>query len=212
VKLYGYFRSSAAYRVRIALALKKLAYDSAPLDLRGGAQRDASYRALNPQGLVPALDTGERVIAQSLAILEYLEETHPEPPLLPSSASARARVRQLAALVACDIHPLNNLRVLEYLERELGAAQPARERWIRHWIETGFAALESLVAGAPETGRFCHGDEPTLADVCLVPQLYNARRFGCELGPFPTLVAIDARCRELPAFAAAAPERQPDAG
>ena len=211
MKLYGYFRSSAAYRVRIALALKKLPYETLALDLRAGAQREPAYRALNPQGLVPALVDGERALAQSLAILEYLEETRPAPPLLPSGAVARARVRQLAALVACDIHPLNNLRVLEYLERELGAAQPQRERWIRHWIETGFAAFETLLAGAPETGRFCHGDEPTLADVCLVPQVYNARRFGCALDAFPTLVAIDARCRELPEFATAAPERQPDA-
>ncbi len=209
MKLYGYFRSSAAYRVRIALALKKLPHEIVALDLRAGAQRGADYLAVNPQGLVPALVDGERVVAQSLAILEYLEETRPEPPLLPAGALARARVRQLAALVACDIHPLNNLRVLEYLERELGAAQPARERWIRHWIESGFAAFESLLAG-PETGRFCHGDEPTLADVCLVPQVYNARRFGCALDAFPTLLAIDARCRALPPFAAAAPESQPD--
>jgi maleylacetoacetate isomerase len=210
VKLYGYFRSSAAYRVRIALALKKVPYESLALDLRAGAQRGLDYLALNPQGLVPALVDGEHVVAQSLAILEYLEETRPTPPLLPPGAAARARVRRLAALVVCDIHPLNNLRVLEYLERELGAAQPARERWMRHWIETGFTAFESLLAGAPQTGRFCHGDEPTLADVCLVPQLYNARRFGCPLDAFPTLVAVDARCRALPAFAAAAPEQQPD--
>ena len=211
MKLYGYFRSSAAYRVRIGLALKKLAYEVLALDLRAGAQRDVAYRELNPQGLVPALVDDERVVAQSLAILEYLEETHPTPPLLPRGAGERARVRQLAALVACDIHPLNNLRVLEYLERELGASQPARERWIRHWIETGFTAFEALLARSPETGPFCHGDEPTLADVCLVPQVYNARRFGCALDAFPTLVAIDARCRALPAFAAAAPEAQPDA-
>jgi maleylpyruvate isomerase len=211
VKLYGYFRSSAAYRVRIALALKKLSYETLALDLRTGAQRAPAYRELNPQGLVPALVDGERIVAQSLAILEYLEETHPQPPLLPREPGARARVRQLAALVACDIHPLNNLRVLEYLERELGAAQPARERWIRHWIETGFTAFEALLAGSPETGCFCHGDAPTLADVCLVPQVFNARRFGCALDPFPTLTAIDARCRALPAFATAAPERQPDA-
>jgi maleylacetoacetate isomerase len=211
VKLYGYFRSSAAYRVRIALALKKIPYEALALDLRAAAQRDPTYLALNPQGLVPALVDEELVLAQSLAILEYLEETRPTPPLLPRDPGARARVRQLAALVACDIHPLNNLRVLEYLERELGAAPPVRERWIRHWIETGFAALETLLTGAPQTGRFCHGDEPTLADVCLVPQIYNARRFGCALEAFPTLLAIDARCRALPAFAAAAPEQQADA-
>jgi maleylacetoacetate isomerase len=211
VKLYGYFRSSAAYRVRIGLALKKLPYQALALDLRTGAQRAAAFRELNPQGLVPALVDDERVVAQSLAILEYLEETHPAPPLLPRGPGERARVRQLAALVACDIHPLNNLRVLEYLERELGADQAARERWIRHWIETGFTAFEALLARSPETGRFCHGDEPTLADVCLVPQVYNARRFACALEAFPKLVEIDARCRALPAFAAAAPEAQPDA-
>jgi len=210
VKLYGHYRSSAAYRVRIALHLKGLAYESEAVDLRGGAQREAAYRALNPQGLVPALVDGPRVFAQSLAILEYLDETHPRPPLLPADPAGRARVRRIAGLVACDIHPLNNLRVLQYLERELGAGEPAREAWVRHWIGLGFEALEALLQ-APETGSFCHGDAPTLADVCLVPQAYNARRFGCPLEKYPRLVEIDARCRKLAAFAAAAPEVQPDA-
>ncbi len=206
--LYDYWRSSAAYRVRIALALKGLAYRPVPVDLAGGAQAGAEFRAVNPQGLVPVLDDGGIVLAQSPAILEYLEETHPQPPLLPATAAARADVRRLAAMVACDIHPLGNVRVLRYLRAEFGAGDESVTAWVHHWIEAGFRPLEALLAG--RDGRFCHGDAPTLADVCLVPQMYNARRFGLDLAPYPTLVRIDAACRALPAIAAAAPERQPD--
>ena len=206
--LYGYWRSSAAYRIRIALGLKGLAYSSVPVDLAGGAQSAAAFLAVNPQGLVPVLDDGGVVVAQSPAILEYLEETRPRPPLLPAGAAARADVRRLAAMVACDIHPLGNARVLRALRGDFGADDAAVAAWVHRWIGAGFGALEALLAG--RDGRFCHGDSPTLADVCLVPQMYNARRFGLDLAPYPTLVRIDAACCELPAFAAAAPERQPD--
>jgi len=212
VKLYGYFRSSAAYRVRIALNLKGLPYDAVPVHLarEGGEQHRAEFRVLNPQGLVPVLEDGGRVLTQSLAILEYLEESHPEPPLLPADAVGRARVRALALQVACEIHPLNNLRVLQYLKQELKLDDGARERWYRHWVAIGFAAFEaSLAAGG--TGRFCHGDAPGLADACLIPQLFNARRFACDLTAYPRMLAIEAACAALPAFAAAHPARQPDA-
>lgn len=211
MKLHGYYRSSAAYRVRIALHLKGLVWEDISIHLRQGAQQSPEYLALNPQGLVPMLadDDGGRLI-QSLAIIEFLEECHPEPPLLPTTPTARARVRGLAQVIASDIHPLANLRVLKRLEA-MGADDDERTRWICHWITTGFTALEALVADHPDTGHYCHGDTPGLADIALVPQMYNARRFGCELGAFPTLVRIDATCRAHPAFAAAAPENQPDA-
>lgn len=212
MKLYGYFRSSAAYRVRIALNLKELSYDAVPIHLMrgGGEQHGAAFRALNPQALVPVLEDGVRVLTQSLAILEYLEEIHPEPPLLPADPAGRARVRALALQVACEIHPLNNLRVLQYLKRELNLDEGARERWYRHWIATGFTSFEaSLAAGG--MGRFCHGDAPGLADTCLIPQLFNARRFDCDLTAYPRMLAIEAACAALPAFAAAHPARQPDA-
>jgi maleylacetoacetate isomerase len=213
VRLYGYFRSSAVYRVRIALNLKGLAYDTVPVHLLrgGGEQRQPDYLARNPQGLVPALEVeGGAVLTQSLAIIEYLDEIRPDPPLLPGTPLDRARIRAMALAVAAEIHPLNNLRVLDRLRRELGQGEAAVRAWYRHWVETGLAALEQLVLRGPG-GGFCHGGGPTLADCCLVPQIANARRFDCDLGRCPTLVAIDARCRELPAFAAAAPERQPDA-
>lgn len=211
IRLHGYYRSSAAYRTRIALNLKGLAYEQRAHHLARGEQRDAAYLALNPQGLVPALEVDGTVIPQSLAIIEYLEETAPEPPLLPREPQARAIVRAMALGIACDIHPLGNLRVLNYLRGELAQPEPAVERWIRHWIGSGFAALEPLVQRHSADGRHCFGDSVTLADIFLVPQMYNARRFGCELAALPALVAVDAALCELPAFAAAVPERQPDA-
>ncbi|MBK9116826.1 MAG: maleylacetoacetate isomerase [Betaproteobacteria bacterium] len=212
MKLYDYFRSSAAYRVRIALNLKGLTPERVFVHLRRNAQRDDDYLALNPQGLVPALvaDDGA-VLTQSLAIVEYLEETHPAPPLLPPGASARARVRALALAIACDIHPLDNLRVLRYLVQTMGVTEEQKDAWYKYWIDVGLEALERQLARDAATGRFCHGDAPTLADVCLVPQLANARRVAMDLAPYPTLTRIEAACLALPAFAAAAPARQPDA-
>ena len=212
MKVYGYFRSSAAYRLRIALNLKGLAAENAFVQLRQGAQQSAAYLALNPQGLVPMLVTDDgTVLTQSLAIIEWLEETHPEPRLLPARAGERARVRAIALAIACDIHPLNNLRVLKYLAGPLGVAEPARDIWYRHWCDAGLAALETQLGREAATGRYCHGDAPTLADVCLVPQLANARRVATDLSQYPTLLRIDAACNLLPAFADAAPARQPDA-
>ncbi|KRG43625.1 maleylacetoacetate isomerase [Stenotrophomonas panacihumi] len=213
LQLYTYWRSSAAYRVRIGLNLKGLAHDLVPVHLvrDGGQQHAADYVALNPQHLVPTLRHGERVLTQSLAILEYLDEVFPQTPLLPTSAEARARVRALAQVVACDIHPLNNLRVMQYLERTVEADAARREEWTRHWMREGFAALETMLAGSPDTGRFCHGDTPGLADCCLVPQLYNAHRFGVDLAPYPTLQRIEQACLALPVFDRARPEQQPDA-
>ena len=211
--LHSYWRSSAAFRVRIGLNLKGLPYEIAPVHLLrdGGEQHSAAYRAANPQQLVPMLQHGDRMLRQSLAILEYLDEVWPEPALLPATARGRQRARALAQLVACDIHPLGNLRVLQYFEREWSVPQPEREDWSRHWIAEGFAAFEALLAGDPATGAFCDGDAPGLADCCLVPQLYNARRFGLDLDPYPTLLRVEASCLALPAFDAARPERQPDA-
>ena len=214
LKLYSYWRSSAAYRVRIALNLKGLDYEILPVHLvrDGGEQHRPEYRKINPQELVPVLVDGRRVIRQSMAIVEYLDETYDgELALLPPTARDRARVRALAMVVACDIHPLNNTRVLRFLEREFGADEGARGRWVRHWIEEGFASFEELVARHPSTGQFCEGDTPTLADVCLVPQVYNARRFDVDVSRFPTIQAIDAACMELNAFQRASPENQPDA-
>ena len=211
--LYGYWRSSAAYRVRIALNLKGIAYEQASVHLvrDGGEQHRPDYRALNPQGLVPALRTGDGLITQSLAIVEYLDETVPEPPLLPTGALGRAHVRSLAPIIACDIHPLQNLRVLQYLTGELGVSDEQRLAWIRRWIETGLGALEARLANSPDTGTYCHGETPGLADLCLVPQLYNAVRFECELGVWPTVARINEACLALDAFRAAVPEAQPDA-
>ncbi len=211
--LYSYWRSSAAYRVRIGLNLKGLDYALVPVHLvrDGGQQHAPDYAALNPQQLVPALRDGERVLTQSLAILEYLEETRPQPPLLPVDAAGRARVRALAQLVACDIHPLNNLRVLQFFDRQWNVPQAERDDWVLYWMREGFAAMETMLATSPDTGRYCHGDMPGLADCCLLPQLYNARRFTLDLAPFPTLRRIEAACLQLPAFDAARPENQPDA-
>jgi maleylacetoacetate isomerase len=213
MQLYDYFRSSAAYRVRIALNLKGIAPDERTyVHLRMGSQRAQDYLALNPQGLVPALalDDG-RVLTQSLAIIEYLDETHPDPPLLPADPVARARVRAIALSIACEIHPLNNLRVLNYLVATMGVSREQKDGWYRYWIDVGFEALEKTLARDAATGRFCHGDDPTLADICLVPQMANARRFEIDLSPYPTLIRIESACTALPAFAQAAPARQPDA-
>lgn len=211
--LHGYWRSSAAYRVRIALALKGLAYGQAAHDLLGGEQRAPDYLGLAPQGLVPALECAEdgpgTVLTQSLAIIEWLEERHPAPPLLPAEAGARAVVRAMALAVACDIHPLNNLRVLRALKTDYGLDDAARDGWVARWIGEGFAALETQVAR--HGGAFCFGDAPGMADCCLIPQIYNARRFHVDLDGFPRLMAVEANCLALPAFAAAAPEAQPDA-
>jgi len=212
VKLYDYFRSSAAYRVRIALNLKGLKPSREFVHLRKNVQRSDDYLALNPQGLVPALvtDAGD-VLTQSLAIIDYLDETHPEPPLLPATATDRARVRGIALAIACDIHPLNNLRVLLYLKNTLGVSDEQKDAWYKYWIDIGLEALELRLSREPATGSFCHGDAPTLADICLLPQLANARRMKVDLAPFPTLTRIEAACNTLAAFADAAPARQPDA-
>jgi maleylpyruvate isomerase len=206
--LYGYPVSSASYRVRIALALKDIEVTTITKQLRRGEQRAKDFLEINPQGFVPvlSLDDGQ-TITQSLAIIEYLDEVYPQPPLLPAAPIERARVRALSLLIACDIHPLNNLRVLQYLEGSLGEAQSVRDTWYRHWIEAGFAALEEALGRDPARGRFCYGDTPSLADVCLVPQVFNARRYSVDLAPFPRIVAIDAACREIAAFASAAPEK-----
>jgi maleylacetoacetate isomerase len=210
MKLFGFFRSSAAFRVRIALNLKGLAYEDAFIHLRRGDQRQPSYLGVNPQGLVPALEIDGETLIQSQAIVEYLDETHPEPPLLPPDAAGRARVRALAAIVACDIHPINNLRVLRYLSRPLGHDQAAIETWYNHWIASGFAALESLLAGDPRTGRYCHGDRPGLADIVLAPQVVNSERYQLDLSPYPTVARIHGECMKLDAFSAAHPSNQPD--
>lgn len=215
MRLYSYFNSSAAYRVRIALGLKGLAYDTVPVHLlRGGGEQLAeSYRRVNPQALVPALETGEGLLTQSLAIIEWLEERHPEPPLLPTDGFQRARVRAFALAIACEIHPLCNLRVRRRLASQFGAGEGDISDWYRHWVETGLGALETLLDGASATRGFCYpGPRPGLADICLVPQMANARRFACDLAAVPRLAAIDAALRERPEFRAAAPEAQPDAG
>jgi maleylacetoacetate isomerase len=207
--LYGYSMSSAAYRVRIALALKGIKVTSVSKQLRRGEHRLKDFLQVNPQGLVPALELDDgRVLTQSLAIIEYLDEVHPLPPLLPEAPVDRARVRGMAQLIACDIHPLNNLRVLQYLEGPLAQAPGTRDAWYRHWIDAGFAALEEMLGRDASRGRFCFGESPTIADVCLVPQVFNARRFSVELSAYPCIVAIDAACRELAAFEGAAPEKQ----
>jgi maleylpyruvate isomerase len=211
VKLYDYFRSSAAYRVRIALNLKGLSYDHASVHLTKGEQRAETYVAINPQALVPTLVDDGATLTQSLAIIEYLDERHPQPPLLPAGPAERARVRALALSIACDIHPLNNLRVLKYLTGVLKIGDDAKNAWYRHWIDVGLAALEKQLGSDPATGAYCHGESPTLADICLVPQLANARRMSVPLEAYPILLRIDDNCRGLDAFAQAAPERQPDA-
>jgi maleylacetoacetate isomerase len=207
VKLYTYFRSSAAYRVRIALNLKGLAYEPAFIHLVKREHTTAEYLAVNPQGRVPSLDIGDEVLVQSPAILEYLEEVHPEPALLPKGAVERAKVRAVAALIACDIHPLNNLAPLSYLKRNFGQEQAAIDDWYRHWVIEGFKAIEQMI----EPGPFAFGASPTLADVCLAPQVFNARRFNTPMDQFPKIAAVDAAYAQVPAFQKAAPGAQPDA-
>jgi maleylpyruvate isomerase len=211
-KLYGYFRSSAAYRVRIALNLKGLDYENVFVHLtkNGGQQFASEYRALNPQALVPVLQDDDVTLTQSLAIIEYLDEVYPEPPFLPAHAVERARVRSLALMIACEIHPLNNLRVLRYLTKDLKVTEAQKDEWYRHWVLSGLAPLETQLANHFATGNFCHGDTPGLADICLVPQLANARRFNIPLDVFPNLIRIEQNCIALKAFQAAAPSAQPD--
>jgi maleylacetoacetate isomerase len=215
VKLYSYFRSSAAYRVRIAFNLKGLGHDTVSIHLQrdGGMHRKPAYRAINPQMRVPTLEleSGERII-QSLAIIEYLDEIHPQPPLLPRDPVERAQVRALAQLVACDIHPLNNLAPLRYLKNELGQDQSKIDAWYHHWVREGFDAIEEMIQTGPDgRGPYAYGTDVTLADICLVPQVANARRLKMPLEPYPKIVAVDAACAKLDAFAQARPENQPDA-
>ncbi len=213
LKLYSYWRSSAAYRVRIALNLKRLHYDIVPVHLLdgGGQQRTPEYRAIHPQALVPSLMHGHRIFRQSMAIIEYLDETWPDPPLLPATARDRARARALAQTIACDIHPLNNLRVLQHFEGVWSVPTPEREEWVRHWIREGFVAVEQMLAENLSTGTFCDGEQPGLADCCLIPQVFNASRFSIEMEPYPTIRRIYEECMRHPAFDAARPELQPDA-
>lgn len=211
MKLYTFFRSSAAFRVRIALNLKGLPYESIPKALAREEHRAPDYLALNPQGLVPALATDGVVLSQSLAIIEYLNERHPTPPLLPSDPIDRARVRSMALVIACEIHPLNNLRALNYLRGELGQGDDGVNTWYRHWVSEGFKGLEVMAREYSASGRYCFGDAVSIADILLVPQMFNARRFHTDLSSFPTLVAISTHLESLPAFADARPEVQPDA-
>ena len=217
MKLYGYFRSSASYRVRIALNLKGLPYEVIPVHLlrNGGEQFSPDYRKLNPDALVPVLvdevNGEERALTQSIAIIEYLEEAHPAPPLLPRDPLDRAFVRGIALSIACDIHPLNNLRVLRYLVRNLNVSEDDKNAWYRHWCEQGLASIETMLSRDSRTGRFCYGDTPTLADCCLVPQVANAQRLNCDLSAMPTVMRINEACLALDAFAKAAPADQPDA-
>jgi maleylacetoacetate isomerase/maleylpyruvate isomerase len=213
MKLHTYFRSSASYRVRIALNLKGHAPEQAfvHLNRNGGEQFSAGFHALNPQHLLPVLEDDGRLLTQSLAIIEYLDETRPEAPLLPEDAAGRARVRAISQAIACEIHPLNNLRVLKYLGEELKLTPDQKNTWYRHWVTLGLQALEEQLAHDSSTGLFCHGDTPTMADCCLMPQLYNARRFECDLSAYPTLLRIEERCAALPAFALARPALQADA-
>ncbi|GGA11733.1 maleylacetoacetate isomerase [Dyella caseinilytica] len=211
--LYSYWRSSAAFRVRIALNLKGLHYETRAVHLvrDGGEQHSAAYAALNPQELVPTLVDGERVLTQSMAILEYLDETHPQPPLLPTDQAGKAHVRALSQVIACDVHPLGNLRVLQQIGTQFGADDEQKAAWMRHWVSAGLHAFETMLAKSKYTGRYCHGDTPGMADVCLVPQVYNARRWKVPLGDYPNILRIDAACAAQQAFHDAMPEQQPDA-
>jgi maleylacetoacetate isomerase len=210
MKLYGFFRSSAAFRVRIALNLKGLAYDAVSIHLRRNDQSKPDYHRVNPQELVPTLETDGQTLIQSLAIIEYLDEIHPDPPLLPHTPAERARVRALADIVACDIHPINNLRVLRYLTHSFARSESDIAAWYNHWIATGFQALEALLTADAGTGTFCHGEGPGLADIALVPQVVNAERYRLDMAPYPTIARIHQSCLQLPPFRAAHPDNQPD--
>jgi maleylacetoacetate isomerase len=211
MKLYTYFRSSASYRVRIALAYKGLPHDAAYVSLPKKEHQADAFRAINPQALVPALEEGGRVLIQSLGIMEYLDETHPEPPLLPKGALDRAYVRAVAQIIACEMHPLNNLRTLRYVKHSYKLDDEGVNVWYRHWIADGFAMLEGYLVREGRAGRYCYGDVVTIADCCLVPQVFNAQRYECDLGPYPTIVRIFGECMKLEAFASTQPSRQPDA-
>ncbi len=211
MKLYSYYRSTAAYRVRIALHLKGVDYDIVPVNLLEDEQNDASYRQDNPQARVPLWVEGDFKLGQSLAIIDYLEQVYPEPALYPADPKQRARVSYLAQIIACDMHPLNNLSVLRYLENALGQDRAERMQWYHHWLQQGFDALEKAIQATPSTGRCCLGNEVTLADICLIPQIYNAKRFNFSMERYPSLMAIDEYCLSLPAFQQASPELQPDA-
>lgn len=211
MKLYGYFRSSASYRVRIALNIKGLAYEQASIHLAKGKQYEPEFAAISPQSLVPVLEHEGRLLTQSLAIVQFLDERYPEPPLMPADPYERHRVRSLALLIASEIHPLNNVRVLGYLTRTLGVGDEQKQAWYAHWVKTGFAALERRLADEAQTGRFCHGDRPGFADIALVPQVANANRFNVDLGPYPTIRRINDECLKLEPFRKAMPQNQPDA-
>jgi maleylacetoacetate isomerase/maleylpyruvate isomerase len=211
MQLFNYFRSSASYRVRIALALKGLDYDYVPVALVRNEQLKEPFSELSAARLVPVLKDDDKLLTQSLAIIEYLDETHPQPPLLPGDAQARARIRALALDVTCEIHPLNNLRVLRYLVHDLKVDEDDKNRWYRHWVEQGLEAVERQIATHPATGRFCHGDAPTLADCVLVPQIHNAQRFDCRLDHVPTVMRVFGACMQLDAFAKTQPSACPDA-
>lgn len=211
MKLYTFFRSSAAFRMRIALNYKGLAYEALPVSLPKNEHKLEGYLALNPQGLVPALDDGGNILVQSLAMMEYLEETHPLPPLLPAAPADRAYVRAVAQIIACEIHPLNNLRTLRYVKQRFALDEEGVNQWYRHWIAEGLGGLEAYLAGAKKSGKYCYRDQITLADCCLVPQVFNAQRYQCELAPYPEIMRIFGACMQLDAFIAAQPSKQPDA-
>jgi maleylacetoacetate isomerase len=211
MELYSYFRSSASFRVRIALGLKGLPYDYVPVQIARNEQFEPAFDALAPAHLVPLLRDGDALLSQSLAIIEYLDETHPEPPLLPRDAVGRARARALALDIACEIHPLNNLRVLQYLRKALGQEEARVTEWYRHWVADGLAKLEAELAADARTGKYSHGDSPGMADCCLVPQVFNAKHFECDLAPYPTVARVFDACMSLDAFDAAQPAKQPDA-
>ena len=211
MKLHTYFRSSAAFRVRIALNLKGLSYETAFVHLAKGEHRAAAYGAVNPQALLPTLEDAGSQLTQSLAIIEYLEETRPQPPLLPKDPIARARVRSLALFVACEIHPVNNLRILQYLKRTLGQNEDQVNAWYRHWIADGLAKFEADLSREKSVGKFCHGEAPTIADCCLVPQIFNAQRYKCDTSAYPATMRIFAECMKIEAFDRAQPSKQPDA-
>jgi len=213
MKLYTFFRSSASYRVRIALNLKGITYEQVPIHLRrgGGEQFSAAYRAINPQALVPVLEDNGRILTQSLAIIEYLDEKYPNPPLVPKDPADKALVRSLALGIACEVHPIQNLRVLKHVKAAYNQTDEQVNQWAQHWIDLGLAALQEMIVAQPKRSGFCFGAAPTLADICLIPQLGNARRYGCDLSKYPAILEIERNCNALPAFANAAPEKQPDA-